>query len=102
MLEALTWGDIWAMRADWESLEEQYARLSEWYVALEDRLKYWQLRLQGDLRYNLYLVMRERGQAGWQEYLNGLISGQREENERLAREIAELEQQLATRKGKVV
>ena len=102
MLEALTWGDIWAMRADWESLEDQYARLSEWYLALEDRLKYWQLRLQGDPRYNLYLVMRERGQTGWQEYLNELISGQKLENERLVGEIADLEQQLAASKGKAV
>jgi len=46
--------------------------------------------------------MRERGQTGWQEYLNELISGQKLENERLVGEIADLQQQLAASKGKAV
>ena len=102
MLEALNWGDIWAMRAAWESLEDQYARLSEWHKALEDRLHYWQhvmLRLERDPRYNLYLLKRERGQAGWQKYLNELISWQKEENAHLASEIADLEQQLKVKQS---
>jgi hypothetical protein len=102
MLEVLIWGDIWAMRAAWESLEVQYARLTEWHLALEDRLKYWQhemLRLEVDPRFNLYLMRRERGQTGWQEYLNELISWQTEENTRLGSDIADLEQQLEAKQS---
>ncbi len=42
MLELLSWGEIWTVRAEWERLEEQYSRLQEWQQALSERLTYWQ------------------------------------------------------------
>mgnify|MGYP002778632520 CR=1 FL=1 len=99
MLEQLAWGDIWKARANWESLEEQYARLIEWQKALLERLDYWQNILQRrkqDPRYELQ-EMRSRGQESWFAFLDDLLQKQVTENARLDYEIKVLEQQLQVR-----
>lgn len=95
MLERLAWGPIWAARADWEPLEEQYARLEGWRQALEKRLTYWQgqeRQLQNDLRMSLWQERQARSHSEWLAFLEGLAEKQRADNQRLANEVALLEQ----------
>lgn len=102
MLEQLAWGDIWKARADWESLEEQYARLQEWHKALLERLGYWQNVLQSrekDSRYELQ-EMRSRGQESWFAFLDDLAQKQVAENAKLDHEVKVLEQQLQVKQTK--
>jgi hypothetical protein len=96
MLEALAWGGIWKVRTDWESLEDQYSRLTEWRAALEVRLNYWRAeihRLESESRYTLWEVKRQ-SEAQWQALLADLEQKQAAENALLAHEVAVLEQQL--------
>ncbi len=100
MLEALSWGDIWTARADWETLENQYDRLNEWYQALEERLAYWQRELhkqESDSRYPLWQKMQESSQEEWLAFLDDLARQAEVENARLAHEVEVLEQALQTK-----
>jgi chromosome segregation ATPase len=96
MLESLAWGEIWAIRADWESLEEQYNRLKGWQSALESRLAHWKAqvqRLESESRYSLWEI-KSQGEEKWQVFLDELVQKQTAENARLTHEIAILEQEL--------
>ena len=95
MLELLEWGEIWSARADWEPLEEQYQRLEGWQAALTERWAFWQAeeqRLKGDSRYALWRERDSRSSEEWLALLQGLTEQQKIENERLAQEVAILEQ----------
>ncbi|MFO1432830.1 MAG: hypothetical protein U1F76_22375 [Candidatus Competibacteraceae bacterium] len=98
MLERLTWGDIWTVRAAWESLEDQYVRLDGWREALDERRAYWQTRLsgiEGDPNYHLLIKMREMGQEAWLSDLNKLAQDRQADNAKLVQEVALLEQEWA-------
>jgi hypothetical protein len=104
MLELLSWGEIWTVRADWETLEEQYSRLQEWQQALSERLTYWQgaqRQLETTSAYGLWQEKRSRSPEEWLPYLEGLAQKQVAENERLAHEVAILEQELQQREIEV-
>ncbi len=98
MLELITWGDIWTARSVWETLDEQYKRLQNWALALEERLTYWdgQIRgLENDSLYDLMQEMKSRSHSDWIAYLDILARRQAEKNKNLKNEIAFLEQQLS-------
>ncbi len=100
MLEALSWGDIWKACADWETLENQYDRLNEWYQVLEERLAYWQREMrkqESDRRYYLWQKIQVSSQEEWLAFLNDLARQAEVENARLAHEVEVLEQALHTR-----
>src|SRR6266700_2800392 len=89
MLEALTWGDIWTVRADWETLENQYDRLNEWHQVLEERVDYWQREIrkqENDKRYRIWQKMQERSQEEWLDFLDDLARQAEAENAELAHE----------------
>ncbi|NEO33952.1 MAG: hypothetical protein F6K36_26760 [Symploca sp. SIO3C6] len=96
MLELLSWGEIWTVRAEWETLEEQYARLKSWQEALSERLTYWQNtrhRLEKTPFHGLWQEKRSRSQEDWLAFLDNLAQQQAEGNTRLAHEVEVLEQQ---------
>ena len=96
MLELLNWGDIWTVRADWETLEDHYTRLQGWQEALTERLTYWQLKQHPSKStpfYSLWQEKRSRSQESWLAFLDNLAQQQAEENSRLAHEVEVLEQQ---------
>jgi len=104
MLERLTWGDIWTVRAEWESLEDQYVRLDEWREALDQRRAYWQeriSRIEAASSYALLVKMREMGQEAWLSYLNKLAQDRQADNAKLAQEVAVLEQEWAKVQGEI-
>lgn len=103
MLELLTWGEIWKARTDWETIDEQWARLDEWRTALEQRVAYWigeNNRLKEDPRYSLWERRSELDPAAWQAALDDLRRHQEIENERLAAKIASKEQEWQARQNK--
>jgi hypothetical protein len=94
MLESLTWGAIWESRADWETLEAQHTRLLEWHESLEERCAYWQDKIRQMENSDMYTLWSQSHQAGQQDILvllAHLVAQQQEENERLAHEVAVLE-----------
>jgi len=96
MLESLTWGEIWTIRADWESLAEQCNRLKGWQSELENRLSHWKAqvqRLESESRYSPREI-KSQGEEKWQTFLDELVQKQTVENARLAHEVAILEQEL--------
>jgi hypothetical protein len=101
LLELLPWGEIWQVRAaDWETLADQYARLTRWRAALQERLVRWQREvrhLEDDSRYPLLVRKTASSVEGWQSYLDELARRQQAENIRLAREVEVLQEQLAAR-----
>lgn len=102
MLERLNWGEIWKARADWETLEDQYARLESWKSALEERLTYWQqqlCRVEQDPRYSLWQEMTTYSHQEWLAFLDNLARQQEEENASLAHEVSVLEQQWQTKQA---
>ena len=104
MLEQLSWGEIWTLRAEWESGEEQYTRLQEWQQALSERLTYWEgslRQLETSSAYELWQEKRSRSSQEWLSYLEELAVQQAEENERLAHAVAILEQELQQRELEV-
>lgn len=100
MLELLSWGEIWTIRADWETPEDQYTRLKEWHQALPERLTYWQNnqnRLETSPFFGLWQEKRQRNSEDWQTFLTSLVKKQEQENARLTHEVTILEQQLQQR-----
>ena len=103
MLELLTWGEIWKARTDWETLDEQWLRLDEWRLALEQRVAYWieeNNRLKDDPRYSLWERRSELGPKAWQSALDDLLRRQERDNELLAKDVASLEQQWQAQQHK--
>jgi hypothetical protein len=98
LLELLPWGDIWwARAADWETMADQFARLTTWREALQERLTHWKLeihRLEEDSRYPLLVRKEASSVKDWHSYLGELARKQLAENARLAREIEILQEQL--------
>lgn len=102
MLEAMAWGPIWMARADWETLEDQYARLVEWQHSLKNRRVHWQgeiHRLKNDGRYSLLQECQVRTREQWMTYLAQMARDQQEEVNELAREVAILEGQWQLRQA---
>lgn len=100
MLELLAWGEIWSVRPEWESLNDQHQRLQQWLQALQARLAYWKgqvQRCESESRYSLWKI-KCRGEAEWQAYLESLVEKQTKENTRLKREILVLKGELHTMK----
>jgi hypothetical protein len=101
MLELLPWGDLWRARAaDWETLTDQWARLTSWRAALQERLAHWQRevrRLEEDDRHPLLVRKTGSSPEEWLAFLDELARKQKAENVRLAREVEVLQQQLAAR-----
>jgi hypothetical protein len=98
MLELLTWGDIWTARADWETSAEQYKRLTDWSQVLTERLTYWHERIRGLERSSYYSLWQQKQSCSLAEWLANLDEMGRQQatnNEKLSREVAFLEQQLA-------
>jgi hypothetical protein len=94
MLEVLAWGDVWKVRGEWETVEEQARRLDEWRTALQQRLKFWEQavgRLEKDPRQGLLNEMQKGSQQQWLAYLKKLAGQQQTENESLRHEVTELE-----------
>jgi len=99
MLERLAWGSIWSERADWETLEDQFKRISEWQQALKDRLAYWEEILQSlehDTCYSLWIEW-SKGDERWKQFLDELARKQKTENERLSHEVLVLQAELQSR-----
>lgn len=96
MLELLAWGEIWKTRTRWESIEQQWQRLDEWRVALEQRLAYWtqeRRHLADDTRYSLWQRRSELVESEWRALLDDLLSRQETDNKRAATEVAALNEQ---------
>lgn len=102
MLELLPWGDIWQVRADWETLDDQRRRLSSWLAALETRRDHWKRtrdQLAGDRRQGLLQEKKARSAEAWQDYLAGLARDQETENARLRGEIQILEAEVQKKRA---
>lgn len=96
MLEMLAWGPIWKSRTPWETLDDQRQRLEEWRVVLEERFSYWTQechRLEEDERYSLWKQKSELNENEWQAELDQMLQRQETDNQRLASEVAKLEEQ---------
>jgi hypothetical protein len=99
MLERIIWGPIWSERADWETLDDQYQRLSEWQQSLRDRMTYREAiiyNLERDTCYALWLEWI-KGEDQWNQFLEELVRKQQAENERLIHEVSVLEAELQSR-----
>ena len=102
MLELLSWGAIWKARTDWETLDEQWQRLDEWRVALEQRVAYWTQesnRLADDQRFSLWQRRSELNEIGWQALLDQMLREQEADNESLASEVVKLEERWRAQQG---
>ena len=94
ILELVEWGDIWKVRSDWETLDEQQQRLEGWQAALEERLAYWQHRLEQSNNpfHELWLKRKAMTRPAWLSFLDELARRQAQQNQELAGEVAALEQ----------
>ena len=102
VLEALAWGPIWQARQEWETPDDQLARLAAWRAALAERLAHWRRAaeaLDRDDQRSLYEERRSRTPDGWRRYLAELAEEQRAENARLARAVAALDAEWARRQA---
>ena len=90
LLELLAWGPIWEARTSWESLDEQWQRLDEWRVALEQRLAYWTQESTRLANHPLWQRRSESSESEWQSMLEDLLNRQLADNRRVEDEIAEL------------
>lgn len=94
LLESLEWGDIWRAKYDWETLDEQHARLKDWREALTGRLAYWKERQKGQAGDQIQGLWERRKRVTpeqWADFLDDLARQQQRQNQRLAEEAASLQ-----------
>jgi hypothetical protein len=102
MLEDLSWGPIWSARSEWETLDEQAARLEAWRASLTARRSHWQrelIDLERDGRKYFLPERRQRAPTEWLAFLGDLAKEQQTENARLLHEVEVLERQLSARRA---
>jgi hypothetical protein len=94
MLEALAWGPIWCARPEWETLEDQLARLEGWHDVLRERLSVWERevhRVETSSAGALYRQLVSGTREEWLQYLESLVANQQAANAEIAGELVVLE-----------
>jgi predicted nucleic acid-binding Zn-ribbon protein len=95
VLEKLPWGVVWTTCSLQETLKDQYYRLDIWQQALKRQLENLNRAtelLQKDQRYALW-QQRQKGADEWQNFLDGCLEQQQDQNYELQGELDRLREE---------
>lgn len=95
LLEELSWGTVWLVRSQPETVADQHERLATWQQALikqQHRLNRSAQRMRRDRRYRLW-QQRKKGSQAWQSYLEQEAKREQQTIKQLQRRLEELEEE---------